>query len=279
MVVKVEVIGGDLGMRLRSGRPVEQYGQFVLVCDGTGQIVLCIDEAVLTSVPKHDKRPRFAALVESPAIPCVRRAMKVLRDNPRRLLQRYRRIYTCDPTLAAVHLRICQSPVANSWIRSPALCSKTKLVSMITSNKVGSPLQQQRVRFARQMRSALDLYGRGFNRIDHKEDGLREYMFSVAIENIQWPGYHTEKIVDCFLMGTVPIYCGDPLIGKVFNTDGILMLGPNTPPPTAALYQKMLPAVRDNFRRAQVCVMHPMARLLNHHLAQLPTIARLLTNT
>ena len=32
----------------------------------------------------------------------------------------------------------------------------------------------------------LDFYGRGFNEISCKEDGLRDYMFSVGIENTRY---------------------------------------------------------------------------------------------
>lgn len=43
------------------------------------------------------------------------------------------------------------------------------------------------------------------------------HKFSIACENASHPGYHTEKLVEAFAAGTVPIYWGDPLIEKVFN--------------------------------------------------------------
>ena len=36
--------------------------------------------------------------------------------------------------------------------------------------------------------------------------------------------YYTEKIIDCFLTGTVPIYWGTKRITDGFNKDGIIML-------------------------------------------------------
>jgi hypothetical protein len=33
----------------------------------------------------------------------------------------------------------------------------------------------------------------------------------------------TEKLIDCFLTGTIPIYYGCPSISKFFNTDGMLI--------------------------------------------------------
>lgn len=44
-----------------------------------------------------------------------------------------------------------------------------------------------------------------------------EHKFSIACENASYPGYHTEKMVEAFAAGTVPIYWGDPRIKEVFN--------------------------------------------------------------
>ncbi len=45
----------------------------------------------------------------------------------------------------------------------------------------------------------------------------KQYKYSIACENASYPGYHTEKLVEAFAAGTVPIYWGDPEVGKVFN--------------------------------------------------------------
>ena len=42
------------------------------------------------------------------------------------------------------------------------------------------------------------------------------------MENSKHDFYFTEKLIDCFLTGTVPIYWGCPGIGKFFDTNGIL---------------------------------------------------------
>ncbi len=44
-----------------------------------------------------------------------------------------------------------------------------------------------------------------------------DYKFSIACENACYPGYVTEKIVDAFAAGAVPIYYGDPDAVKDFN--------------------------------------------------------------
>jgi len=46
---------------------------------------------------------------------------------------------------------------------------------------------------------------------------LSRYKFNIAFENKSKPGYTTEKIVEAFLAGTVPIYWGNPSIADEFN--------------------------------------------------------------
>jgi hypothetical protein len=46
--------------------------------------------------------------------------------------------------------------------------------------------------------------------------------FNLSIENSQHNNYFTEKILDCFLTKTIPVYWGCPNIGNFFNMDGIL---------------------------------------------------------
>ena len=49
-------------------------------------------------------------------------------------------------------------------------------------------------------------------------------MFSIAIENASYETYFTEKLLDCFATGTIPVYYGAPDIGDYFNKDGIIDL-------------------------------------------------------
>jgi len=44
----------------------------------------------------------------------------------------------------------------------------------------------------------------------NKLETLSDYRFTICFENMTLPGYATEKIIDCFVAGTVPIYCGAP---------------------------------------------------------------------
>lgn len=55
-----------------------------------------------------------------------------------------------------------------------------------------------------------------------KEKLFGNSMFGVAIENTQHNGYFTEKILDCFLQKTIPIYWGCSDIEDVFDPKGII---------------------------------------------------------
>ena len=96
----------------------------------------------------------------------------------------------------------------------------------------------------------LDLYGRGFNEIINKEEGLCDYMFSVAIENGQYETYFTEKLLDCFATGTIPVYLGAPDIEKHFNADGIINLSDEFDV-SEDIYNDKLDAIQDNLERAK----------------------------
>ena len=45
--------------------------------------------------------------------------------------------------------------------------------------------------------------------ISNKIKFLSQYKFSIAMENIKGDGYISEKIIDSFNAGTIPIYLGD----------------------------------------------------------------------
>lgn len=51
---------------------------------------------------------------------------------------------------------------------------------------------------------------------------FEDTMFHIAIENTININYISEKIIDCFMSYTIPIYWGCPNIGEYFNTKGII---------------------------------------------------------
>ena len=51
---------------------------------------------------------------------------------------------------------------------------------------------------------------------------MEGYRFSLVPENSSFPGYTTEKIIDAFAAGTIPIYWGDPRVEEQFNKDAFI---------------------------------------------------------
>jgi hypothetical protein len=62
------------------------------------------------------------------------------------------------------------------------------------------------------------------NRIYDKVDAIKDYRFHFTIENVKCNDFFTEKLIDCFLLGTIPIYWGTSNIGKYFDTRGMILV-------------------------------------------------------
>ena len=142
------------------------------------------------------------------------------------------------------------------------LYEKSKMVSAIASTKAFLPGHVKRLEFIQAISSRVDLYGRGIREVASKLDALKDYRFSVAIENLSCDdNYFTEKITDCFLTGTIPIYHGCLNIGEFFDTRGILVF--NTQEEldsileslTEEKYSSMLEYAKINFNK---CFEYPL---------------------
>lgn len=114
---------------------------------------------------------------------------------------------------------------------------KTKLCSIIVTNHGDynphpSCLYPQRVNLVKQILQSdldIDIFGKSWEKekcgnderikgeIINKKDGLLDYKFSVAIENCIEPNYVTEKLFDCILTDTTPIYYGCPNVNSHFK--------------------------------------------------------------
>lgn len=58
--------------------------------------------------------------------------------------------------------------------------------------------------------------------ISNKLEFQSKHKFAIAFENTSTPGYTTEKIVHAFSADAIPIYWGNPLIGKEFNEEAFI---------------------------------------------------------
>jgi hypothetical protein len=253
-----------------------------------GAVVIYTDESL---ADKKEKPPHkaVALLIESPEY--HRRFYDYIAQHN----HLFDLVLTFDKTLLDrgenFRLNLCGITWLNVAYRQ--LWPKTKFCSLILSNKrqtsghrlrhaIAERLHAERLHDERLTATTknIDLYGPEYIQLpfattkpyapDHSPThlsnqkilALKDYRFSVVIENCKTDYYFTEKLMDAFLTGTVPIYYGCPSIGQFFNSQGILTFS------TAAachalltalqsgtkaqdMYEAMRPYIMDNFERAQ----------------------------
>jgi hypothetical protein len=150
-------------------------------------------------------------------------------------------------------------PHGRCWIQNkeaPTLY-KPKTCSIIASKKASTLGHRMRHEVARLFKDKVDLYGNAYKEIKDTDEALNQYQFSVTIENSQQDFYFTEKLIDCFVAKTVPIYWGCPSIAKFFNPDGMIIFNDfnelNNIIKNLSIekYESMLPAIEYNYECAQ----------------------------
>ena len=67
-------------------------------------------------------------------------------------------------------------------------------------------------------------YKNNIGNISSKIEFLTSYKFSIAMENSEADGYGSEKIVESFLAGTIPIYYGDYMIDEYINPKSFILI-------------------------------------------------------
>jgi len=212
--------------------------------------IVFFDDHILNEIPDHIKNiKKYAWISESKSI--IPDISKEIKDNFDWFSDTYDIIFSHDREITDLgkNSEFILNPSAVTWIENKQIYPKSKLVSMISSRKMMCEGHKYRLQWVDKLKNDLDLYGRGFNEIKNKEEGLSDYMFSVAIENDSYNTYFTEKIIDCFATGTIPVYYGSPDIGEHFNEDGIIKLDEDFDMNnlSANLYYKKMNAIKENF--------------------------------
>ena len=221
------------------------------VYDNSGEVNIYVSQRALDALNDTSGKPTYIWLLESKQI--ISQYYQWVIDNYEFVTSRVDGIFSCDKELCAKYPKISYSLInAAPWVQDRKVHEKTKLVSMIASNKRMCEGHVRRLQFVDKFRDKLDFYGRGFNEISCKEDGLRDYMFSVGIENAVYDTYFTEKLTDCFACGTIPIFYGCKGVTEYFNEDGIIFLDDDFDLSTLTkdLYYSKMDVIKDNFERS-----------------------------
>ena len=113
---------------------------------------------------------------------------------------------------------IIRNETLNSEIRK-------KFCAAVITNPVGF-----RLNFLKELNKykQIDMGGRFRNNVGghvkNKIKFLKDYKFSLAMENSEADGYTTEKIIDAFLAGTIPIYYGDYMVDDYINPKTYILI-------------------------------------------------------
>jgi len=110
------------------------------------------------------------------------------------------------------------------WIypKDRMVYEKTKNISIISSQKRITAGHQLRHDVIARYRDSIDgVYGGGYKFVENKLEALKDYRYSIIIENDNCDAMFSEKLIDCFITGTIPIYWGCKSIGDFFNKKGM----------------------------------------------------------
>jgi hypothetical protein len=169
--------------------------------------------------------------------------------------------YVCSQPAVPWHVNKSYDELLNL-----ALPDKQRPISWITSNLTSFPGHRPRMNFLAFLRSRdfpIDLYGRDINYIEDKWDGLAPYRYSLAIENSSSQDYWTEKVADCFLSWTVPIYYGCTNLEDYFPAEAFIRI--NIKQPEMALETIAATLASDNWAARLPALAEARRRVLGRH--------------
>jgi len=118
------------------------------------------------------------------------------------------------------YLKLIRNKVLNSYKR-------TKFCSAVISNSYWT--DYFRLEFIEELNKykRVDMGGKFKNnvgKIKNKINFLTSYKFSIAMENTEGNGYLSEKIIESFLSGTIPIYYGDYMLDEYINPKSFILI-------------------------------------------------------
>jgi len=150
-------------------------------------------------------------------------------------------------------------PFGSCWLepKDRKFYNKSKLISIVCSSKRNVPDHFKRHELIQRWGNHIDVMGRGYTPIDNILDGLKDYAFHIAMENMRRDFHFSEKLINPIMTGTIPIYWGMPSIGDYFDTRGMIIMNDIEDFPKIynelgeKLYKDMLPYAQTNFEIAK----------------------------
>ena len=227
-----------------------KISKFTEWVDDGGEGTFYVDFSIGESFNDSRNGPKYAWILESAAIlPQITNWVKMNSDL---MVSTFDLIFTHNQELLNINPdKFKWVPAQGTGIKELKIYEKTKMISMISSNKNMCEGHRKRLEWVDRFKDQVDFFGRGFStEIAKKEEGLCDYMFSIAIENASYETYFTEKLLDCFATGTIPVYYGAPNIGDYFNKDGIIDLSEEFDVSDEIYYSK-IDAIKENLEKTK----------------------------
>ena len=225
------------------------------------KVECCIDNTIpqnLTPVPEDTIR--FFVTTEP-----LGDYNKIILNNP----QAYTYLLTQYPEL--LRLPNTVRLIGDGSFVDPTPDMKKKFgVSIVMTNRNVAPghlLRHELYARRKEIKIPFDIYRGTWNQFEPTEDTLPmppwpnkkekvmvfDCMFHICIEGLKHDHHYSEKIVDCLITKTVPIYWGCIIIGAFFNETGIIKVDTvddiinvcNQLTPSD--YNRFLPIVNDNY--------------------------------
>jgi hypothetical protein len=123
-----------------------------------------------------------------------------------------------------------------SWVHDYEFKEKKFQISHLTGHKnyaIGHKLRQKVHYKQDKINTPKDFYISKYGGVENftnnqilgeKKDLLFNSQFHICIENSQQSNCFTEKIIDCFVTKTIPIYFGAPNISEYFDLNGMFIV-------------------------------------------------------
>jgi hypothetical protein len=209
------------------GMPTEE----TVSCPAGGTLLMTAEPAAV-----HEYHPRFVAQFDT-----VITSQSQLRHTQRLLAQQ------CQPWHAGV-ARDDQNRINLDYDAFAAANTqpKTKLLSVVCSDKKMIPEHRQRLRFIETLRQhfgdRLHVFGRGQNPINDKWEAIAPYRYHITLENAQIDHYWTEKLADAYLGLAYPIYYGCSNLAEYFSRDAFTAIDIFRPQDAIATIENVLAA-------------------------------------
>lgn len=210
-------------------------------------VTMYVDNGLM--VRPNPQTKNYGWLCESKTI--IPKFYNLVSNNIKYFEDNFIKIFTHDVSLSELsnvfQLTQCS---AKSYFPYGEVYDKTKLVSMITSDTILCKEHLYRHSIKQKFINQCDHFGRGSNPVENKVDALKDYCFSIVMENATYANMFTEKITDCFMTGTIPVYYGINNIGDFFDTNGIITLTDEFKIEDLSfeLYKSKLESVNKNFQ-------------------------------